>query len=195
MRESNTAGLLICLLMAAVRAGSLVSSLNQSPVMPHAQAFTSSSTIYKERKARIFALYQNAYIITHKDKVANDPVEIGRDPNSINEWTIVTLVNPSMKANSNIAIRSVHGRYIRASSGGNDARLELGPTTILEWENYEIVPFVLDENLISIKTYHGTWWSTPLIDPDTCWQKTCLYDVNQQKEWIGQRSLFRIEWI
>ena len=195
MRQSASAGLLFCLLMAAVNAGSLVSSLNQSPVKPHAHAFAVSSTVSQERKARIFSLYLNAYIITHKNHVLKDVIQVGRYHDAVDEWTIVTLKNSQMVANTNIAIRSVHGNYISAMTGSEGGRLELGITNIQTWENYEIIPYAGIENTISIRTYHGTWWSAPEMNPDICNSFYCALGMSHKKEWTGRNNLFRIEWI
>ena len=131
-------------------------------------------------------------VITHADKVANDANEWGIDDKAITVWTLCFIQNRG--AADTVAIRSHNGRYIRASPGFMEGvRLELGPTTIAAHENFKIVSDGNGDGVVSILTYHGTYWRAREA-PQPCTPTFCHGEVDLQTH-VGDWERFIIEYL
>ena len=187
MRHATPALLLLCALLAAAKAGSLLGSLKQTTGLAHAHDFP-SGTMYFERKFWIYSVDRGQYLVTHPDKGAYDSIEYGKDSTAVRDWTMVNIV---AKGRMNIfGIRSsITNRYIQALPGEDGSRLQFGLFEIRGWETFEIIPNV--DGTFSFKTYHGTYWSAKKPDGD-CNDSGCHGILDLQTK-IGPSEKFRIE--
>ena len=189
MRHATPALLLLCALLAAAKAGSLLGSLKQTTASAHAQDFFPSDRVFYERKVWIYSVGQGRYLVTHPGKGAYDSIEYGNDPDAVRDWTICFLHNERM--NNNFAIRSsITNRYIQALPGSENSRLQFGLFEIKGWENFQII--INDDGTYSFKTYHGTYWRAKIPDGD-CNDSKCHGILDLQTK-IGPWEKFRIEY-